>query len=275
MGFGKYLDATSPLSWGTKGFNSLTGSNVPTMGGLLDDAVGSMDRGKRAEELYGGVGNTSLPFFGQQYKGYDLAAQQRLNLANQAAGRNAYVSNQRPMQAGLGRMLAAEAQGNGVGQRLVRMQAQQAADQASRQQFAALGGARPGMQAMAARNAMLGSALAQSAVGQQAAQGSAQMTLGAQQQYGQHLQGMRGQDEAGQFQQRQLNDQMQTNMLGQQLGAMGARGDLSQMQQQGAIERERLRAQRYAALTGVPTSGEITGGLFQGLGGALFGGGGK
>jgi hypothetical protein len=212
----------------------------------------SVDRAGRAEEMYGGVNAQSMqvPRFGQQYGQYGQLAQ---GYANQG-------SSFRGQQASFGNTLAQEAHGNGVGQRLVGMQARQAADRASAQQYGAVAAARPGMQAMAARNAMLGSAMAQSAVGEQAAMGSAQMTLGAQQQYGQHLAAARGQD----IQQQQANNSAELEAYRQRLQLAG-------MQQTGAVTAEQLRAQRYGMLIGQPTQGEVLMGGLAGLGAAYFG----
>jgi hypothetical protein len=229
-------------------------------GGLLGGFGGgatSMDRAAAAEKRYGGVGDTGMPDYNHQYGNYS-------NMGRYYGNRTAPVSDQRGSQLDHGNVLRQESLGRGVGQQLVRMQAQQAADRASAQQFAAVGGARPGMQAMAARNAMLGSSLAQSAVGGQAAIGSAQMTLGAQNLYGQHLQGVRGQDEQTALQSRQLNDRAQLDAWQQRL-------QLAQSQQQGAISAEANRTSRYNALLGQPTQGEIMAGGLTGLGGALFG----
>lgn len=208
----------------------------PFVGGM-GYAVGKMDRDKRASEQYGAPDrkNFNLPGYQQQYDQYGQYAGAR--------GGSEFRGGQQQ----LGNILAAEANGNGVGQRLVGMQARQAADRASAQQFAALSGARPGQQAMASRNAMLGTALAQSAVGEQAALGSAQMTLGAQGAYSQHLQGARNSD-----------DQMLAEMLKQ-------RQQAAAYQQQGGMGYEQNRAQRYAALLGVPTQGEILAGGLQGV----------
>lgn len=226
---------------------------------LVSGAAGSMDRSKRAEEMYGGVNSASMgvPGFDKQYANYG-------QLSRSYGQQDPYFSGFRGGQQSLGRTLAAEAQGQGVGQQLVGMQARTAADRASAQQFGAIAGARPGMQAMASRNAMLGSALAQSAVGEQAALGSAQMTLGAQNAYGNFLQGARGQDEANVMAQRQLNNQSQ-------LQALQQRQQLAGMQQSGGISAEQLRAQRYAALMGAPTQGEIIAGGVTGLASTLFG----
>jgi hypothetical protein len=215
---------------------------------LLDKYTGSLDRSQRAEELYGGVGDLGVKKFGSQYSNYG-------GLADRYGHQGSGLVGQ---QLGLGQMLTQEAQGRGVGQQLVGMQARQAANRASAQQYGAVAGARPGMQAMASRNAMLGSALAQSAVGEQAAMGSAQMTLGAQQQLGGHLAGMRGQDQ---------QQQLQNNQA--QLQAYQQRLQLAQMDQQGRLTAEQLRAQRYAALMGAPTSGEIATGAVVGALGAI------
>lgn len=265
-----------------------TGAMIGSAGGPVGAAIGGglgaaygffsggsgFDRAQRAEDKYGGVDarGMQVPHFQQQYGQYGQIANQRGALGQQLGSRVAPISNGvRGSQMGLGSILSQEARGQGVGQQLVRMQAQQAADRASQQQFAAVGGARPGMQAMAARNAMLGSSIAQSAVGGQAALGSAQMTLGAQGLYGNHLQSVRGQDENTALQSRAINDRAQSDAYGQQLQALGQRQGLSGMQQQGAMTAEQLRAQRYAALMGAPTSGEIAAGGLMGAAGAYFG----
>jgi hypothetical protein len=80
--------------------------------------------------------------------------------------------------------------------------------------------------------------------------GMGQATLGAQAQYGQFLQGARGQDESTIMAQRQLNNQSQ-------LEAMRQQALLSQAQMQGNLQGEGYRTQRYAALVGAPTPGEI------------------
>ncbi len=231
------------LDWtfGVKNMAKDAGSYVKDKASKLGDSV---DRSKRAEQLYGGVDSSKLgvPGFDRQYDNYGAMGR--------AYGRqDPWFSGFRRDQGSLGRILASEARGQGVGQQLVGMQARQAANRASAQQFGAAQAARPGMEAMAARNAMLGSALAQSAVGEQAALGSAQMTLGAQNAYGGFLQGARGQDESNVMAQRQLNNQSQLEAYRQRLL-------LSQAQQQGALQNEAYRTSRYNALLGSPTKGE-------------------
>lgn len=228
------------------------------IGGALGGILGGMDRSKRAEDLYGGVNAQSMqvPHFQQQYDQYS-------GLANQYGGRAAPISGFRQDQVGLGNMLGNEARGNGIGHQLIRNQAQQTADRAAAQQYGAVAGARPGMQAMASRNAMLGSAMAQSAVGEQSSNAMGNYTLGAQQNYGNFLQGARGQDENTALQSQQLNDQSQLEALRQRMGVAG-------MQQSGAMTAEQIRAQRYQALMGAPTQGEILAGGITGLAGAYF-----
>ncbi len=105
---------------------------------------GGPSRLEEAEKRYGGVGGMNVPHFQQQYGQYGDIANQRAGLAQQYGQRTAPISDQRGNQLGLGQILADEARGNGVGQQLVGMQARTAADRASAQQFAALGGAGDG-----------------------------------------------------------------------------------------------------------------------------------
>jgi hypothetical protein len=226
---------------------------------------GGLDRSALAEERYGGVdaGNFDVPGYRGMFDNYSDAA----NRYGQQG------SSFRGGQEELGGILRQEAMGRGVGQQLVRQQARDMADRASAQQFAAVGGARPGMQAMAARNAMLGTAMAQSEVGNQSAQAAGQVTLGAQGAYGQHLSAARGQD----IQQHQVNNnsQLQAWMQQQQLAGM---------QQMGGMGYEAERRARYAAMLGQnqPTDTEKYMGMLQGglsayaatRGGAGTGGGG-
>lgn len=209
------------LAGGLYGYFS--GGNNQTRGEQLDDRYGKL----RPQDF-------RLPGYKQQYDQYGQYAGARGG------------SEFRGGQEQLGSILAAEANGNGVGQRLVGMQARQAADRASAQQFAALSGARPGQQAMASRNAMLGTAMAQSAVGEQAALGSAQATLGAQGLYSQHLQGARSAD-----------DQMLAEMLKQ-------RQQAAQAQQQGYQNYAANQTSRFNAELKEASNNELTLGALQG-----------
>ncbi len=244
---GNLYDYGTPMGWAGKAGKKL-GVMDKSFGDHIESGLDSLDRSGKAEEMYGGVNakGMEVPHFASQYGNYG-------QMANRYAGQG---SSFRGDQQNLGNILAAEASGNGVGQRLVGMQARQAADRASAQQFGAVAGARPGMQAMASRNAMLGSAMAQSAVGEQAAMGSAQMTLGAQQAYGQHLSAARGQD---------IGQQQANNSA--ELAAYEQRLKLAGLQQNGAMTAEQLRAERYKAIMGAPTKGEaILGGRVTFLG---------
>lgn len=244
----KWLDVANPFTWPGHIKGGLKKLNEGA-----DKLIEGMDRSAMAEERYGGQHDVdmSVPSYGRQFGTFG-------NLAHQYGQQG---SSFRGNQQQLGRILADEARGAGVGQRLVGMQARQAADRASAQQFGAIAGARPGMQAMASRNAMLGSAMAQSAVGEQAALGSAQMTLGAQNLYNQHLEGARGQD----INQTQVNNNAQ-------LQALDQRRQLSGMQQQAAISQNELNARRYDALVRMnqPTGTERKLGVLRDVGGLFF-----
>lgn len=215
--------------------------------GYFGGGGGGMDRSALAEQRYGGVNknNYGVPGYGGMFNNYG-------NAADRFGAQGSRWQNE---QNQFGNVLRNEAMGRGVGQRLVTQQAHEAADRASAQQFAAVGGARPGMQAMAARNAMLGTAMAQSQVGGQAANASGQMTLGAQGQYGNFMQGARAGD---------MQQQMQNNNA--QLQAWQQQQQLAGMQQAGNMGYESQRGQRYAAMLGQnqPTDTEKYLGLLQG-----------
>lgn len=230
------------------GWGTAIGAGVGGLYGMFGGGGGgSLDRSAQAEQRYGGVDYRNF-----QVPGYNGMFNNLGNAANRFGGQG---SSFRGDQVGLGNTLRNEANGNGVGQQLVRQQARDMADRASAQQFAAVGGARPGMQAMAARNAMLGSAMAQSEVGGQSAMASGQMTLGAQNAYGNFLQGARG----GDMQQQQQNNQAQLQAWQQQ-------AQLAGMQQNGNMGYEANRAQRYGAMLGQnqPTDTEKYLGMLQG-----------
>jgi hypothetical protein len=93
------------------------------------------------------------------------------------------------------------------------------------------------------------------------------------QNYGQFLQGARGQDDS----QAQFNVDARLRQLGlndqSQLSALQQRLQGQQMQQQGGISYEQNRSNRYNAQLGVPTSGEQLIGAASGLAKLKFGGG--
>ena len=220
------------------------------LGSVLNPIFGSFNRADNAEEKYGGVdrNNFNLPGFQSQYDQYS-------NMAGQ--NRNAPTSQYDQSQAALGQQLAAEAQGRGVGQQIIRQNLAQGQGNLARQQLSQAASARPGMSALAGRNAAFNTAQGQSQIGGQAANAGANMQLGAMGQYGNFLQGARGQDLDNQARMMGLNDQRQLELLRQRLQASG-------MQQQGGMGYEQNRLGRYTGLLGAPTEGEQ---LLGGLGG--------
>lgn len=156
-------------------------------------------------------------------------------------------------------LLQRESVGRGIGQQLVRHQAQGMADRNTAQQYGMASGAAPGQQALAARNMALGSAVGQSAVGEQAANAGGQVALQAQSQLGQHLAGMRG----AQGNEAQINDQARAEMLRQRLSAAG-------QQQSGGVAYEQLRMGQYAGGLQRPTDYDAMLGAIQGAGTAFM-----
>ncbi len=110
-------------------------------------------------------------------------------------------------------------------------------------------------------------------VGGQSAAAQGQYQLGAMQNYGQFLQGARGQDDSmsqfnadARFRQLGLNDQSQLEALRQRLQLQG-------MQQQGGMGYEQNRTQRYTGQLGVapqPTFGQQLLGAAGGAGQAYL-----
>jgi len=213
--------------------------------------------------------NFEVPRFNSQYGAYGNLAgsydDRKANLSQAQLGRN--TSPFRGDQRQLAGMLMRQAQGHGPGQRLVRMQAQGAADRGMAQQMAMANSGRPGMGAMGARNAMMNSGNIQSQVGGQAAMAGLQAQLGATSQLGSVLQGARGQDlNASQFaaSQKQQNDQFNTDARLRQMGlndqaqleALRQRLQLSGMQQQGGLTYEQLLNQHKLGTMAQPTLGQ-------------------
>lgn len=235
MGWGSILGTGAGIALG----GALGGPAGASLGAGLGGALGGqlaggdgMDRQAKAEKLYGGVDrqNYYVPRGDEMYRQYS-------NFINQQQG------------PGVGqRLLQQEAMGKGIGQQLVRQQAQAQSDSILRQQLAQAAAARPGMGAMAARNAAFNAGNAQSVVGGQAAMAGGQMALNAQNQLTDAELRLRG-----------LNDQRQLEMLRQRLA-------LQQAQQQGGMGYESQRGQRYGALIGAnaPTQTERTMGGIQG-----------
>ena len=264
--------------WGEAGKGATGGAIVGgTLGGPVGAGAGAIVGG--ALGYFGGGGGHSpkwnskynLPHYGSQYDNYG-------RLSGRYGGRDApqmAESSFRGDQTALIRMLQAQAQGHGPGQALVRMQAQQMADRAAKQQLAAAQGGAAGGSAMAARSAAMGTAAAQSQVGGQAAMGGLQAQLGAIGQLGQVTQGARGQDlarasgNAGlELQSRGINDQAQLEALRQRLQA-------SQMQQQGQLQFMGAKTGYQAQQAAQPTWGDRMLGAGMGAGQMYLQGGGQ
>lgn len=245
-------------------------------GGIIGGGIGLFGGG--GEEYSPNRGAFDVPDYQHQYSRYGQLGQQYAG--RQAPQANAFTAgNSRflPQQVALGRQLAMEAQGRGVGQQTVRLQAQQAADRGMAQQLAMAGSARPGSGAQAYQNAAFNAGNMASQVGGQAALAGGQLQLGAMGQYGQFLQGARGQDQqlgmfnASQQQQgSQFNADAQLRQYGlndqAQLEALRQRLQLSGMQQQGAMGYESLRAGQPVQ----PGYGDQLMGLGMGAGSAYF-----
>lgn len=236
------------------GWGTAIGAGV---GAVAGGAIGYFGSGEsefdRQRRLFGEVDrrNFDIPGFGAQMGQYS-------SLAGQYGGRNiggALIGQQGQHT----KLLQDEANGRGIGQQLVRHQAQGMADRNTAQQYGMAAAARPGQQAMAARNMALGSAIGQSAVGEQAANAGGQVALGAQGQLGQHLAGMRSAATADQ----QTNDQAQLEALRQRMALSGA-------QQQGGMAYEQLRMGGYSGALQRPTDYDSMLGAMQGAGSAYL-----
>lgn len=236
------------------------GSVVPGYGTAIGAGVGAV-AGGLAGYLGSGSGGSShnvnsssfdLPGFNSQYGNYK-------SIAGNAAGRKAPMasdSDYRKYQSQLLLGLRNDFNGNGPGQQLVRMQAQQAADRAAHQQLAMARSGRPGQTGMAGTNAAFNAANAQSAVGGQAAMAGLQARLMAGQQLGQFSGQARGQD----IQNNQFNSDMRLRQMGlndaTQLEALRQRMQLSGMQQQGGISYEQIMSGNANAAMSQPTAYE-------------------
>lgn len=155
----------------------------------------------------------------------------------------------------LGNQLAAEAQGTGIGQQLIRQQAQSQADRGVKQQISQAASARPGQSALATRQAMMNAGNINSQVGGQSSMAVGQHQLGAIGAQGQFLNAQN----STRLQQMGLNDAAQMEMLRQRL-----------MLTQGDAEGQRwLYGQLYG---NKGDSGPSTGQRILGAAGAVAGG---
>ncbi len=230
--------------------------------GQAVDLFSGANRADAAEEKYGGVdrNNFNVPGYDQSFNQYGQMAGQYGGRQAPQAGQSGYTGQQRQFVGQMGR----EAQGNGIGQRLIQAQAQGQADRGMQQQFGMAAGARPGQGAMAMRNAMMNSGNMNAQVGGQASQAQGQYQLGAMQGYGNALQGARGQDD----QMNQFNTDARLRQLGlndqSQLAALQQRLQLQGLQQQGGMGYEQQRTNRFTGMMNAPTSGEQVLGALQG-----------
>lgn len=234
--------------------------------GWAGNQLGITNKGGAALDFDINQQDFQLPQFQQQFDQFG-------NLGNQFGARGAPQAQTfqareggqfGQQQSALSNMLMQQAQGRGPGQEVVRMQAQNAANnaQASAQGMAARA---PGnMGALAGRNAALSAAGAQSQVGAQAAMGGLQAQLGATSQLGNVLGQARAQNQnMAQFNasQQQQGGQFnttarlqQTNMNDQaMLQALQARMNLSGMQQQGNMGYYDARLAQAGAQANQPT----------------------
>jgi hypothetical protein len=274
---------------GGAGRGAVTGGITgASLGGPIGAGIGAVAGGLLGGFGGGGaqpyrpdMGRFVLPGFTSQYGTYGrLAGAAGGRQAPQMAGAQMGESGFRGGQQSLVRMLQQQASGKGPGQALVRMQAQDTADRALKQQLALQAGAAPGGGANAARTAALAGGQLQSAVGGQAAQAGLQAQLGAMGQLGGVLDNARGQDLAraqanmqsqlgtqqgnltAQMQQTGMNDEKQLELLRQRLAASG-------MQQQGTMNYEQLKAGSANQMAGIqaqqPSFADRTMGQISGL----------
>lgn len=238
------------------------------IGGVAGGVIGGFSGGS------GGGGGTlnrhdfSIPGYAGMERDYSrLAGQYGQRQAPQIAGGYMEDSAFRGDQSALIRQLQAQAAGHGVGQRVVQMQAQDAANRGLQQQYGMAAGAAPGSGASAARSAALAGGQIQSAVGQQAAMGGLQAQLGATDQLGGVLSGARGQDlqrnqtnlqamltaqqanQGAMLQQSGMNDQAQ-------LDALRQRQSLNFNSQQALAQYDALRSGHANAMIGQPTTSD-------------------
>lgn len=255
--------------WGAV-IGGAAGGVIGGIGGWLSGGNDEKKK-KELERKYGLQGQNQF-----QLPGYQNTVDQYGQLAGRLGGRVAPQSASSgyvPQQQALGRQLAAEAQGRGLGQQLIRNQAQAQSDQGYRQQLSAAASARPGQGAMAARQAMMNTGNANAMMGGQVANAAGQYQLGAMNNYGQFLQSARAQDEA----QNQFNVDARLRQMGlndaAQLGALGQRLQAQQAQQQGNQSYQNARYNYWATeknKTPGPSFGQQLAGAGAGLANAYM-----
>lgn len=279
MGFG----------WGTIA-GTVAAPGLGTLGGyLLDNEKDSFSSGdafqKRGGEIVpevkkyldpGGLFKTQTP--GEKH-GQGIGIAGNVNEANFGVpGSRAYNQRLNSLQQGLNNrqtpglnanqltqgssnyLSMLQNQAAGQGPSVAQMQLQQGLSRNLAGQQAMAQSARPGNSALAARMAAQQGGAAAGSLQGQGALARVQEQLGAQQQLGQALQSGAGNYLTGQGQ----TDQARSSALGHQLNMM-------QSQQQGGLERERLRNQYYNAATGYATDQQQRQGLVGGVLSSIIG----
>lgn len=258
------------------------------MGNWLSDFTGKLSTGilgDRADNEYSGVnqGNFNLPGYQQhqdRVSGYlgQVDSRQAPNIApTERAQQSGFAGQQR----GLADMLMDRARGNNS---VAEMQLKQGLEQGNRQQMSMMAGARPqnaGLAMLMGSQNMANNAMGMSG---QAALARAQESQMAAQSLGGVLAQGRGADEnlnmfnAGANNQRSLaGAQMQQNQMGlndaARQGLLGSGLQASGLQQQGGMNYEQNRTNRYLGHLGMPTAQESVVGGVTGIIGALAPGG--
>lgn len=253
------------------------------IGSIVTGALDFLGPNKGQAPKYGS--NYQVPHFAGQYNRY--GSYEGMFGRRQAPQAQAFTGQDgafRQDQRAFGMDLRREAQGRGVGQQVVRSQAQNIADRGAQQQMAMAASARPGSTGLNYQNAAMNAANMQSQVGGQAALAGGQMQLGAMGQYGQFLSGARDQDQRMSMfnaQQQQQGSQFNTDARLRQTGmndqarleALRQRLQLSGMQQQGGLAYEQNAANYQAARMAQPSNGQMLLGAATGLGSAYMMGG--
>lgn len=252
--------------------------------GLIGDWLGLGDPMRSGGE-YEGIDreNFKVPGYDQQQSrlsGY-LGGVDNRGAPQIGDFRTANQSSFRGNQGQLADMLMQRAQGKNS---VAELQAQQGMDAANAQQRSFMAGARPSNAAMAMRLGQQGMANSAMGIQGQAAVARANEALQASGMLGSVLAQGRGADEqlamwnAGQQNQRtgqqaQMNQQQMALDDAARAGLLGQSIGLAGMEQQGGMNYEGNRTQRYAAALGVPTKREAIIGGISGLAGGLLGGG--
>jgi hypothetical protein len=249
---------------GGPGIGTAIGAGVGGLGGWL---MGGKDDPKYGYDP--NQANFQLPGYEGMSGQYAGALGQGPRSAPQA-GLSGFQGDQRQ----LADMLMSQAQGQGPGQEIARMQAETQVDRGLGQQLAGARSARPGQSAMAARNAAMAAGNLQGAGAQAATMGGLQAQQGAIGSLGSVLGQARGQDLQRamgnaqlRYQTMGLDDNRQMELLRQQLM-------MNQAQQQGNIGYEGALAgkagQQFAYDASQPSDFQRIMGAGQGLGQAYL-----